>query len=101
MAVALGRRLADEDVQLGVPQAEPLHLHAEVRRVQDLGLQQLDIEPNGPVEVLRMDADVVTCRALCACPGFSTRTGSYARPLSFSRIESVDSMEGSRGFLTH
>src|SRR3954452_12326543 len=51
--------VAHEHVQLRGPEPEPLHRNAEVRRVQELGVEQLDIEPHGLVEVLRVDADMV------------------------------------------
>ena len=54
-----GSAVALEQVQLRVAEADPLHRQAEIRRIEQDRVQQLDVEPNGRVEVVRVDADVV------------------------------------------
>ena len=52
----LGRLgVAPEQVQLRVPQADPLHRKPEVRRVEQHRVQQLDVEPDRRFEVVRVD----------------------------------------------
>src|SRR6185437_4639975 len=63
VVVAGGGEIALEQMQLRIPEGEPLHGQPEVRRGDDLGAQQVDVEVHRLLEVARVDADVVDLRA--------------------------------------
>ena len=48
-----------EDVQLEIPEPEPLHREAEVRRREPLHPEELGVEAHGLLEVVGADADMV------------------------------------------
>ena len=77
IAARLG--VALEHVQLRLAEADPLDGHTEVRRIEQDGVQQLDVEPHGRFEVVRMDTDVVDpagAHGICLYPAGEAARGA-------------------------